>query len=184
MFDPITLALVGGAVGGLLNKKDPIKGALLGAGAGFTGGSLAAGGLLGGAGAAGGAAGGTGLTAATGTGLSLGTGSGGIGLTAGAGQGATLASTSSGLGLNAGNAALGSEAGGLLGGMKTAMSYAKPVGEAAMAANAVNGLVNPPQAPIQSGLPQRQQADFGGLLGNGQVAQLQQKRLARRGMVG
>jgi len=64
-FDPITMALIGGALGGLTNKRDPLTGALLGAGMGGVGG------LLGGAGAgagaaaaapAGGVAGGTGLT--------------------------------------------------------------------------------------------------------------------------
>ena len=42
MFDPITLALIGGAVGGLTNKKDPLKGALLGAAGGYAGGGLLA----------------------------------------------------------------------------------------------------------------------------------------------
>lgn len=42
MFDPFTLALIGGAAGGLLNKKDPLKGALLGAAGGYAGGGLLA----------------------------------------------------------------------------------------------------------------------------------------------
>lgn len=46
MFDPFTLALLGGAAGGLLNKKDPLKGALFGAGLGYGGGALAGGGGL------------------------------------------------------------------------------------------------------------------------------------------
>lgn len=41
MFDPFTLALIGGAAGGLLNKKDPLKGALMGAGLGYAGGAVA-----------------------------------------------------------------------------------------------------------------------------------------------
>lgn len=48
MFDPFTLALMGGAVGGLLNKKDPLTGAVMGAGLGYGAGALGgAGGLLG-----------------------------------------------------------------------------------------------------------------------------------------
>jgi len=46
MFDPFTIAMIGGAAGGLLNKKDPLKGALMGAGLGYAGGSMAPG-LLG-----------------------------------------------------------------------------------------------------------------------------------------
>lgn len=46
MFDPFTLALIGGAAGGLLNKKDPLKGALLGAAGGYGGGLLAGNTLL------------------------------------------------------------------------------------------------------------------------------------------
>lgn len=54
MFDPFTLALIGGAAGGLLNKKKPLEGALLGAGLGYGGGLLGANAL--GASAASGAA--------------------------------------------------------------------------------------------------------------------------------
>ncbi len=42
MFDPFTLALIGSAVGGLTNKKDPLKGALMGGALGMGGGALAA----------------------------------------------------------------------------------------------------------------------------------------------
>lgn len=38
MFDPFTLALIGGGIGALTNKKDPLKGGLLGAGLGAAGG--------------------------------------------------------------------------------------------------------------------------------------------------
>jgi hypothetical protein len=31
MADPVTMAVVGGSVGAMMNKKDPLKGALLGA---------------------------------------------------------------------------------------------------------------------------------------------------------
>ncbi len=45
-FDPISLALIGGAIGGL-TSKDPLKGAILGAGMGYGGGLLAAPGAAG-----------------------------------------------------------------------------------------------------------------------------------------
>lgn len=54
---------IGALGGGLLNKKDPLKGALLGAGLGAAGGAFAPG-LLGGAGAAGSGAGGLTATGA------------------------------------------------------------------------------------------------------------------------
>ena len=48
MADPVTMAVVGGSVGALMNKKDPLKGALLGAVGGYGGGALmGAGGALG-----------------------------------------------------------------------------------------------------------------------------------------
>jgi hypothetical protein len=62
MADPITLAVVGGSIGAMTNKKDPLKGALLGAAGGFGGGTLMAAGGLGAAGA--GSAMGAGSTAA------------------------------------------------------------------------------------------------------------------------
>jgi hypothetical protein len=46
MADPMTLAMVGAAAGAVTNKKDPLKGALLGATLGYGGGTLAPG-LLG-----------------------------------------------------------------------------------------------------------------------------------------
>jgi hypothetical protein len=46
MADPMTLAMVGAAAGAMTNKKDPLKGALLGATLGYGGGTLAPG-LLG-----------------------------------------------------------------------------------------------------------------------------------------
>lgn len=59
MADPVTLAMVGAAAGAALKPKDPLKGALLGATAGFTGGAA-----LGAAGVgAAGAAAGTGIGA-------------------------------------------------------------------------------------------------------------------------
>ena len=46
MGDPVTMAVVGGSVGAMMNKKDPLKGAMLGAIGGYGGGTLmGAGGL-------------------------------------------------------------------------------------------------------------------------------------------
>jgi len=56
MADPVTLAMVGAAAGAVTNKKDPLKGALMGAALGGGGGLLAGGAAAGGAGLLGGAA--------------------------------------------------------------------------------------------------------------------------------
>lgn len=175
--DPFTLALIGGAIGGLTSKKDPLKGALLGAGAGFTGGSLAAGGgLLGGSSAAS-TAGLLGTPAASGAGsqaamlAAQNQGMGAIGqqLTAQA------ASTASGVPVPFGvNAAAGLEKAG---------EFIKPIGNAVGTASQVNSMFNQPQAPIQSaGLPNRGGFDSSGLIAanNNQIGLLQQKRNARR----
>jgi hypothetical protein len=61
MFDPFTLAMIGAGVGAFTNKKDPLKGALIGGSLGYGGGLLAAPGT---------AAAGT--SAATGAGAGLG----------------------------------------------------------------------------------------------------------------
>jgi hypothetical protein len=66
MFDPFTLAMIGAGVGAFTNKKDPLKGALIGGGLGYGGGLLAAPGTA----AAGTTAAGT--SAATGAGAGLG----------------------------------------------------------------------------------------------------------------
>jgi hypothetical protein len=42
MFDPFTLAMIGAGVGAFTNKKDPLKGALIGGSLGYGGGLLAA----------------------------------------------------------------------------------------------------------------------------------------------
>ena len=97
MADPVTLAVVGAGVGAMMNPNDPIKGAVIGGAAGFTGGTALGAGTAGattagttvGAGGIGGAAGGTGLTATTIGGAApasagLGVASGGTGFTASA----------------------------------------------------------------------------------------------------
>lgn len=62
MADPVTLAMMGAAAGAVTNKKDPLKGALLGATLGYGGGALAPSLLGTGATAASGAAGAAGVT--------------------------------------------------------------------------------------------------------------------------
>jgi hypothetical protein len=47
MADPVTMAVVGGSVGAMMNKKDPLKGALLGAAGGYGGATLMGAGGLG-----------------------------------------------------------------------------------------------------------------------------------------
>ena len=48
MADPVTMAVIGGSIGAMTNKKDPLKGALLGAAGGYGGATLmGAGGLAG-----------------------------------------------------------------------------------------------------------------------------------------
>lgn len=56
--DPITLSVVGAAIGAATNKNDPVKGAVIGGAAGFAGGNI----LGASAAPAGGVVGGTGLT--------------------------------------------------------------------------------------------------------------------------
>lgn len=56
MGDPVTMAMVGASVGAMMNKKDPLKGAMLGAAGGFGGATLLAGGAAAGGAAAGGTA--------------------------------------------------------------------------------------------------------------------------------
>lgn len=124
MADPITLAVVGAGVGAMLNPNDPIKGAVIGGAAGFTGGTALGAGAAGtaagttvGAGGIGGAAGGTGLTATTiggaaPAGAGLGTATGGMGFTAGgfapsaAGYGAISSATPAAAGMGGGTGLL------------------------------------------------------------------------------
>lgn len=161
MFDPFTLALIGGAAGGLLNKKDPLKGAVLGAGLGYGGGALASGGLLGAAPAA--------ATPAAGA--------------------SSMATSLPAFNPITGTYANASQLPGLTGfteSLKGANAAVKPFTEAAGTAMQVNSMFqdNTPMPVAQSSLPQRVPMDVSGLLGNGQVAQLQQKRMARRGLTG
>lgn len=166
--DPFTLAMIGGAAGGLLNKKDPLKGALRGAGLGYGGGALmGGGGLLGAAPAASGAS------------------AGAAGASAG---GASMATSLPAFNPITGTYVNAPNLSGMTGAMESLKGFnaaVKPFGEAAGTAMMVNSMFQGDQSPVaQSSLPQRMPMDVSGLLGNGQVAQLQQKRMARRGLMG
>lgn len=171
MFDPFTLAMIGGGIGGLLNKDDPLKGALLGAGAGFTGGKLAPG-LLGGASQT------AGLLA---PGAASGAGS----------QAAMLAAQNQGFGPIAQqmlaqaagtqapmsvNAMAGLQRAGEM--ASKGMTQAKPFMDAGQAAMQVQGMFqdNTPMPVAQSSLPQRTPFDFGSVMYGNQLEQLRQRR--------
>lgn len=180
--DPFTLALLGGAVGGLLDKKNPLRGAAMGAAGGYF-----APGLMAGGGAAGGAAGQTaGLLGVPGA--ASGTGS----------QAAMLAAQNEGFGA-VGQQLLAEAAGGASGlavptsvnmaaGLQKAgetLKQAKPFMDAAGTAMQIQGMFQEPPPPVaQSSLPQRMPMDLSGLFSNNQVAQMKQQRLARRGLLG
>lgn len=133
MFDPFTLALFGGAVGGLLDKKDPLRGAALGAAGGYF-----APGLLGGT-AAGSAAGTDAIghfaaAEAAGNPITMSEAS----LMAGGMNPANIAPTNGLFG-----PALGSQA-------EAGLKAVKPYAEAAQSAGQVAGMFKQPeQAPIQ-----------------------------------
>jgi hypothetical protein len=52
MGDPVTMALIGGSIGAMSNKRDPLKGAIMGAVGGYGGGALLGSGAAGAASAA------------------------------------------------------------------------------------------------------------------------------------
>ena len=156
MFDPITLALIGGAIGGLLDKKKPLRGAALGAGGGYF-----APGLIGGASAAGGSG-----AAGASAGGSM---SGGL-LSASGGQAAapivdlSVKATPEmlqGLSTTAG------QSGGLMGTIK-------PVGEAMGAAQAAQGLLAPNEPTPAPPPVQTQPLDLSGVLNTNQQEQTRQ----------
>lgn len=88
--DPVTLAIIGGSVGAVTNKDDPLRGAMMGATLGYTGGTLFPGT----------AAGGSGISAATANTAGAAAGSSGISATTG-----STAMTSTGTASAAANAA-------------------------------------------------------------------------------
>lgn len=127
MFDPITLGLIGAAVGGLTSKK-PLKGALLGGAMGAGGGLLA--GAAGGAGGAAGLLGNPMTAGAYGTGL-------------GTQQTAMLAAQEAGMGAMP-------IAGSMFGQAGSALKTAKPFMDAAGTGMQVAGAMNKPEQPIQA----------------------------------
>lgn len=159
MFDPFTIALIGGAAGGLLNKKNPLQGAAMGAGMGALGASVAPGLLSGAPGLTAAPAASGGLTLGAGEGLKLGTLAPELGGAASNGllgaTPSTLSSMGGGTGLTAAAPTGGLQPGmwdKMKDGLGKASEYAQPVGNAATAANAVGGLFQqPPKAPIQPG---------------------------------
>lgn len=124
------LPLAGAAAGALMNKKDPWKGALLGAGVGATGGMLA--------------------PAAAGAGAA---GAGGLFGSAAGGAASTVAADAIGAGMGsiaeqaAMQQAMGQ--GGLFGNLKTFGAAVKPFGDAASAANSAQGLFADRSQPVQ-----------------------------------
>ena len=141
--DDILLAsLIGGGAGALTSKKDPLKGALIGAGLG-AGGAYLAPGLLGAGGA-----------------------------TAGATQAELLAAQEAGLGASSLgwggsttgmqgtlNGALGSEAGAGVGGLLgKANAHSKPINAAMQGASMAQQLAGPQQQPPQGGMLQQPMA--------------------------
>lgn len=156
MFDPITLALIGGAIGGLLDKKKPLRGAALGSAGGYF-----APGLIGGASAAGGSG-----AAGASAGGSM---SGGLLSSAGTQAAAPITNLSvqatpqmlQGLSASAG------QSGGL-------MSAIKPVGEAMAATQTAQGLLAPNEPTPAPPPAQTQPLDLSGVLNVNQQEQARQ----------
>lgn len=166
------IPLIGAAAGALLDKKQPLRGAALGAAAGFTGGAAL--GAMGAAGAGSAAAGSSSLMSGAGGLL----GSGGA---AGGGFGGMLGSAAPGAAAAAPNAAASS---GLLGSMG---SMVKPVGTAMQTAQMFQSKDEPPpvpQMPIQQpvggsqGLTQLAQGNM--QMAQNQIAQDTQKRMEQK----
>lgn len=151
--------LLGAGAGALMNKKDPLTGALLGAGLGAGGGLLA-----GGAGAAAAPTSQAGLLAAQEAGLG----------SASMGWGGAQSGVQGAL-----NGALGADAGAGVGGFLGASE--KPV-MAALQGAQIGQSMAPPEHPIQpQPLPQRQNIDMSGLLSqSANQQQLDQEEQRRR----
>lgn len=158
MFDPITLGLLGAAVGGVTSKK-PLKGALLGgalgAGGGLLAGGMGGGGLLGNP-----------MTAASyGTGL-------------GSQQTAMLAAQEAGMGSMP-------IAGSLMGNIKAMQPAVSAIGTGVQAAQAFNEPempIQPPQLAQQTGAQTLQALAQAPQFDAGQQAEARKKR--RMGLLG
>jgi hypothetical protein len=145
--------LIGGGIGALTNRKDPLKGALMGAGMGAFGGAVAPG-LMG---SAGGLFGGTPFNPAAASGMTngafLGEGvASGVGGWDGALGGSILSSGSTAAG--AGSAAA-VEQGGLFGKLKQASEAMKPVAST-MQMGQMMGLLDGPEQAGQAPAPMTQ----------------------------
>jgi hypothetical protein len=147
MADPVTLAMVGAAAGAALKPKNPLQGAMLGATAGFTGGTA-----LGIGGAATAAGGGTGLALGSGgaTGLTAANTAAGYGLgeAAAGGVGLTAPAATAGYGLAAPAAASAAMAPTFMErlGMAGQSAYENPM-MTGQALSATQGLLTPEQQP-------------------------------------
>lgn len=144
------LPALGAVAGGVLNKKNPLKGALMGGGLGFGGAALP--GLL---------SGGAAASAAANPMAAY--------LTSGAAEGSTLGNALTGAGGAAGAVGQGTTAG-LLGGAQQAMGYAKPAMEAMGAVNMAQGMMQPRQAPVGPQMPMGRQ-------GNDPIGQMMQSQM-------
>lgn len=136
--------LLGALGGGLMSKRDPLKGALLGAGLGAGGAALAGPGLLGAAATP--AA--TGITGAGSLGVNplLGAASGGMGL--GSGISASMPSLASPSMLVAGSGTPAEILAANQSLLDQTMGMAKPIGNIASSANSVKGLLSTPDAQM------------------------------------
>lgn len=139
-------------VGALMDKKKPLRGALMGATVGATGGAaLGAGGLLGGGAAASGAATGAGVGAAA---------SGSAAGTAGFGLGQPLITGTMGSSAMAGGTAAGTAgSGGMMSGLLSGASKYKPIMDAAGTGLSMSGAMDEEQS-IQA--PEMMQMGGGG----------------------
>ena len=154
MADPVSLAMIGAAGGAILKPNNPLQGAMLGAAAGFTGGTA-----LGVGGATTAAGGGTGLALGSGGATGLGaanTATGyGLGEAAMGGTGLTAPAATAGYGLAAPVATSAAMAPTFSERLSMAgkSAYENPM-MTAQALNATQGLLTPEQQPqIQSAPP-------------------------------
>lgn len=145
------LPLAGAAVGGLMNKKDPLKGALMG-------GALGAGGMA--------------------AAPAFGIGAGASGGAASAAAPMPVFDPISGQWLQSSTAAVkGGEGMGLL---DTIDKVATPAAKGLGAISTAQGLLNPPEQPIQAQPLQSKPVDFGGLLSHRPQAMSDQDKYMQR----
>lgn len=170
MIDPITMALIGGAVGGLLDSKKPLRGAALGAAGGYM-----APGLLSAAAGAGSSAAAPGLLSGAQTAGTYGTALGGQQTAMLAAQDAAFGGSAAVQGVNP-----------LMATAKGAGGMVKPIGQAAMTVNAVNSMFpkDQPLPPVTTPAPQFGQPGNQNLtslvsMNANRAAQMEQEKAAR-----